>query len=252
MLGAAAGAAGVELSTVRGWIAQLPELDFYAPVREHRLSWRGTADVVVGLNLDVDDTRLTGFAPDGSTVLLDSRDGVPSRAVLLLHPAEPKSERRDARPTPGMVIQVEPIREECEIDCGSGLLAPVLEQFRTHVDDGWGDAEVIFRHYENGSLVWEWQKGSVNTFEWTVVNQNTTLGSQIRVWENDGWFTGDDDYWGEGQLAPSGSITQIIGECGPVYKDGDWRGHCGSDGSEEGDFYAWHKLILTVEIIYKY
>lgn len=39
---------GVSAAEIDAWIASLPDMDFYAPFREQRLTWRGSADVAVG------------------------------------------------------------------------------------------------------------------------------------------------------------------------------------------------------------
>jgi len=86
-------------------ISALPEMDFYAPFREHRRTWRATPDVVVAATL-AESQALTGYHIDGRAVVLDLRDGVPAEAVLVMHPAERKSRRvRPQASRPGAVIQ---------------------------------------------------------------------------------------------------------------------------------------------------
>lgn len=50
---ASAKASGVEVSTIEQLIARLPDMDFYAPFQEHRLTWKATADVFVAATMDV-------------------------------------------------------------------------------------------------------------------------------------------------------------------------------------------------------
>lgn len=106
MLRAAAAASGTTVSGLAGQIAELPAMDFYAPFREHRASWRGSTDVVVAATLDENAVNVLAYGTDGARVALDARDGVPGRPLLLLHPAERKSPRFNPQPdTPGDVIQ---------------------------------------------------------------------------------------------------------------------------------------------------
>lgn len=87
-------------------ISLLPPLDFYAPFREHRTSWRATPEVLVGAIARKETNLLRAYATDGSSVMLDGRTGTPSRTLLVLTPAERKSLRIDPQPDePGAVIQ---------------------------------------------------------------------------------------------------------------------------------------------------
>lgn len=61
LLAAAAKASGLEVNVLTALVAQLPSMDFYAPVREHRLAWKGSEDVVVGFTVDQDNPLLTSF-----------------------------------------------------------------------------------------------------------------------------------------------------------------------------------------------
>lgn len=87
-------------------IARLPELDFYVPRREHRLTWRASRDYMVVATMNA-DPRKTGFDADGRSVVLDiSLPETPGPAVLLLHPAETKSRRVAPQPDrAGLTIQ---------------------------------------------------------------------------------------------------------------------------------------------------
>lgn len=103
---AAAEATRQSEETLAARIARLAPLDFYAPFREHRKTWRATAEVTVAAIADKDARWLTSYATDGAQVLLDGNAGVPARALLVLTSAERKSPRIDAQPdTPGNVIQ---------------------------------------------------------------------------------------------------------------------------------------------------
>lgn len=262
LLAGTAAAAGVSVGQVREWLAVLPPLDFYLPLGKHRRQWTGGADFVVGLNLQVDDPRLTGYRADGSTVQLNARQGAPAAAVIILHPAEPKRPR-SAGPARGPGQSIEggsaPIAtniQPCEVDCGGtgGSSGPVLYEYAAYVGDGWGDNEMMFKHYSySGTKVWEFIHSGFSEFEVARPNVATVLGYTIKAWERDSgwWENSQDDYLGSTtQLAPSGQITRIWAACGSVH-GGDvqdiWRGEqCG--GTAEG---YWTN-IPTVDIIYRY
>jgi hypothetical protein len=81
-------------------------MDFYAPFREHRMTWRATGDVAVAATLDASGYRVGGFTAAGQDFSYNVLEGVPARPVLLLHPAEQKSRRIDPQPDrPGQTIQ---------------------------------------------------------------------------------------------------------------------------------------------------
>jgi len=171
-------------------ISALPEMDFYAPFREHRRTWRATPDVVVAATL-AESQALTGYHIDGRAVVLDLRDGVPAEAVLVMHPAERKSRRvRPQASRPGAVIQDRDdgeisgslvwrgrdgrVRETSLADmdsgvmcdpasfyCGGGAeggLAPADTTFVDHYEinygDGFGGAEIELRatYYTSGGV----------------------------------------------------------------------------------------------------
>jgi hypothetical protein len=106
MVAAAAAGAGVSPAVVDGWIAQLPPLDFYAPFRQDRLTWRGTDNVIVAATLDLQSTEAAGYTTSGGRATVGIGGAVPGVAVLMLHPAEPKWPRVDPQPEgAGAVIQ---------------------------------------------------------------------------------------------------------------------------------------------------
>jgi hypothetical protein len=105
IVSAAARASGVTESSLATRIASLPALDFYAPFREHRLTWRAEPTVVIGV-AHGEQRILTAYRIDGSSLKLEDNAGVPSDAVLLLRLAERKNRRIDAQADrPGEVIQ---------------------------------------------------------------------------------------------------------------------------------------------------
>jgi hypothetical protein len=89
---AARAAAAVGLSEVafRAEVAGLPRMDLYLPFREHRLAWRAREEVFVVATRDLDPAQVVAYGPDGGAFALRKADGTPGRALLVLHPAEPR------------------------------------------------------------------------------------------------------------------------------------------------------------------
>lgn len=236
VLRAAAQHAGVDVSTIRGWIAVLPEMDLYVPLRVQRRTWQGTEDFVVGLNRDSDDTGLTGYRPDGSVVRLDARDGVPSTNVILLHPAEPKALRRQAPPTgsrhtiengvgaqsdDGCIYPTGGGDVTVQTVCGgdgsgsggtSGYTGGLIYGFENYIADGWGLIELMVKTYTDslGTRLDEEimsEGGSCYplvgcTDGWSYPQRPITMGNTqtfIKVWERDSGSPewGSDDFWGQ-------------------------------------------------------
>jgi hypothetical protein len=216
----AARRSGVSEARLRELIQQLPALDFYAPVPEHRISWRGSSDVVLGLNLDTKDPTLNAYGAGGEQVFLDSRDGVPARMVLILHPAEVKARRPDAdRTRPGETIadagtgttllsldgdgcddgggtQIAPV--VCDSNpIGGGIPPHSLHKFYLHVGDGWGHSEIRVRIMNSTAILHEKKFGSVAKGVWYVVDWRFDgMGTHATIHEMDAWFTGADDFYG--------------------------------------------------------
>ena len=103
---ASAAAVGVDLDVLHARIAALPDLDFYVPVRQHRLTWRSTEDYLVAVNLD-GRAPTFGYDAKGRAMRLDlSRPEPPAQTVLMLQTAETKTRRIDPQPNPsGLTIQ---------------------------------------------------------------------------------------------------------------------------------------------------
>jgi hypothetical protein len=106
LLRAAASAVGKELDELRATIAALPELDFYIPARQHRLTWRATGDYVVAVNLNGRGAT-AGYGPDGRSIAFDLfQPDPPKQAVLMLQTAETKNRRIHPQiARPGATIQ---------------------------------------------------------------------------------------------------------------------------------------------------
>jgi hypothetical protein len=108
--------AGINSDSLGQALKNAGPIQFYVPVTAHRVSWRGTADVLVVPNLTSDESQLA-FTPTGATVSFDMADGVPSgtSALFVLQWAEPMF-RRWAGPT----AATETIQEAGESQIGSG------------------------------------------------------------------------------------------------------------------------------------
>lgn len=96
------GTSGLKSQELGRLLAQLPPLDFYMLMREHRLTWDASASPGVFATLG-GKTRPVGYRADGSRFTeVDA-----SAPFFALHPAEPKGRRVGAQPLdrPGTVIQ---------------------------------------------------------------------------------------------------------------------------------------------------
>jgi hypothetical protein len=103
-----------ELSEMLG---ALPALEFYVPVKEHRESWQGSADVVVAIQLN-ERAVPVGFNLDGESLPMSIKTP-PSRITLVLVPQE--------QPIPiGTVMRAEcnPEVTECGFGGGGGGVPP--------------------------------------------------------------------------------------------------------------------------------
>lgn len=258
VLEASASSAGVHVGTVESWLAELPALDFYLPVAEQRRAWRGTGDLAVGVNLDVDNPMLAAFTPAGVQVSLDRRKGIPAQVVMILHPAEPKSVRDGGKgfgPSTLMIPdECDPAARECSGEGGGGITYPpntrggILEGYMMYVSDGWGDNEIMFKHYTDKNVtnnIWEWVDSGAYWGEGESADKATILGNSntvVRVWERDSGFpeTGGDDYVGGGFLESyitTGNMLLIVrGNCQPpYYNDQTFLTYCQSTAGTPAD-----------------
>lgn len=103
---AAANAAGKAPHEIDALVSSLPLMDFYVPLREHRMQWRGNADIVVAVALGNDWSAASFYGTDGRLVHLAGSSPPPAGALLMIHPAERKSRRiHPQRNAVGDVIQ---------------------------------------------------------------------------------------------------------------------------------------------------
>lgn len=61
LVAAGAAALRIDVSALHGMIAALPPLDFYAPFREHRRQWTGSANLAVVATTDTDARTVSGL-----------------------------------------------------------------------------------------------------------------------------------------------------------------------------------------------
>jgi hypothetical protein len=229
---AMAAAGGVDEGQVRGWAARLPAMDFYVPFVEHRRNWTGGADVVVGANMDVDQSKFTGYTPEGGRIAFDARAGTPRQAVIFLHPAEPKAIRPSAGPRTGGGRTIQdpsephgPLLNVTEVPdagicdpndsgCGGAAEAPppntrlgTFWSFKNYESDGVGGVEIVVKHYagrygpridqvgvdEDGHFTWD----GFFYDQVTTVNRRmyfSAIGpTWIKVWERD---SGEEGWFG--------------------------------------------------------
>lgn len=152
LVAAAARALAVSEERFTQTVKALPEFDFYAPFARHRREWRATADVLVAATFDPDNRYLEAYSVDGEPIRLDHEDGTPSRALLILHPAETKARRLSLqRATTGETIQdadEDQVRVAARNRLNSVGFSPdstYIDFWNFHTGDGWaGDSELRF------------------------------------------------------------------------------------------------------------
>lgn len=106
LIGAAAPPAGLASSDLRARIAALPDIDFYVPARQQRLTWTGTTDYVIATSLH-GRAPTYGYDANGGRIAIDLSTGdVRGIVIIMLQAAEPKSPRIGQQPDlPGSTIQ---------------------------------------------------------------------------------------------------------------------------------------------------
>jgi hypothetical protein len=115
----AARASDISTASLRTRMRRLPMLDFYVPVRAHRLGWHGTADYFVGASV-AGDPPSTVFDPSGQEVVANlEKLASESAALFMLQSAERKGRRiKPQALVPGLTIQ----------DPGDGQLSGTLTE----------------------------------------------------------------------------------------------------------------------------
>lgn len=108
LIAGAAEVTGTTIGELKAIISGLPRMDLYVPIRQHRLTWQATADVVFATTMDVNAKVLNAYSPSGNRVIVDATEADPEFTVILLAPAERTSRRiRPQADVPGRVIQDE-------------------------------------------------------------------------------------------------------------------------------------------------
>lgn len=245
LVGRASEVSRVSSQTLMSRLLALPEMDVYLPFDEHRKTWRGETDILVGITMDVDDPVLIAYAPAGEQTVLHARNGLPEQPLLILHPAEIKSLRADSNASAfrvsletshrlpegdfdrGMVLQQECTEETCPGGGGGADMEPNLINHRFWIYkwfESWGDMEIRFQYTDNNNqpvntvthhevqdiftqVTWD------RTITWTYVgNPQPTTAVLVTVWEEDDYPGGSDDYVGTGFVRDG--FTDIIGDGG--------------------------------------
>ncbi|HMI43501.1 MAG TPA: hypothetical protein VK516_07745 [Gemmatimonadaceae bacterium] len=92
---------------VDGLISAFPVMEMYLPFKEHRLSWRGGSELLIGATMDRSHTPvLHSFTTDGKQVALVRKDGTPKEPLLILNPSRWRNTRYQPQPNvPGPTVQ---------------------------------------------------------------------------------------------------------------------------------------------------
>jgi hypothetical protein len=84
---------GMSVLDFTGLLSSLPDLDFYLPLKHHRISWTGNRNVAVVGFYDPDSDTVDGFLLDGTAVTLTMADVDRFDAIIAIHGAEQKMKR---------------------------------------------------------------------------------------------------------------------------------------------------------------
>jgi hypothetical protein len=190
-------------------LSALPPIQFYVPARQQRLSWTGTAQILVSPNLG-DGSPGFGYAPTGARVTLRLTGGaVPGEAFFVLQREEPSHKRvrsqgnaagnviqdpddhdfggaRIYRDGAGNVVRTEEFADlrpvfldcgpeafYCDVGSGGGGGGPPAGLYLTRlVNHGVCDNVCIFE-----TLEFEFRSQSQFNPEWVISTQLTGIGS---------------------------------------------------------------------------
>lgn len=86
-------------------IPQLRPLDVYLPFREHRVSWLGTSNVMVGIVSDDEGFGALVYDGEGNSFHLRAQGELPHSPLIIMHPAEQRARRRNIRAFEGGTVQ---------------------------------------------------------------------------------------------------------------------------------------------------
>jgi hypothetical protein len=168
VLAAVAQALGQTLSASKSEVASLPTLDFYLPFAPHRQTWKPTADVYVATTFDKRASSITAYGTNGQVLELRQADGVPAVPLIILHPAEHKTNSMPRNGDPDLIENPPPVASTslaqhnliaCGDACGGGggggaccstssLPGTYITHFNIQASDGWfGDSEMRFQSW---------------------------------------------------------------------------------------------------------
>jgi hypothetical protein len=175
LLAAAASELAMSEERLIRMVKGLPEFDFYAPFAKHRREWRATADVTVAATFDPENRYLDAFSITGEMITLDYEDGVPSLALLILHPGERKVRQVLAHRRVGGETIEDPDERARRVDravlqsVGFSPESVYIDFFNYHGDDLFaGDAELYFDasiQTSAGSFTGTYYQGNVENDE---------------------------------------------------------------------------------------
>lgn len=239
VVAAAAWRLGVTGDEFQQSVAEMPgPMDFYVPFESHRKRWAGSGDILVAAIPEVDATEARAYRPSGESYLLTEDDSIPAEAILVLHPAEPKS-ASERSPGPGPTIedpessaasiQTSTSCEQCLDDpnSGSGGGETRVEFLTLRFGDGWlaGRSEVEFR---TGSTVTgasftsreidDLEKNVTYLVDVKIHDENPSFSPLIaQLWELDSFLAGGDKKKGEAEITGTGPYVSY-----DVFRDIVW------------------------------
>lgn len=92
LLRSTANALRISADELQRQVDALGPLDLYLPSRDHRMSWRASADIAVMPRFS-ENAPLRAYSTSGEAISVDTHLRVPSRPIALLAPAEPSGLR---------------------------------------------------------------------------------------------------------------------------------------------------------------
>jgi hypothetical protein len=228
LVAAAAEATGTTVQAINELIAQIPLMDFYVPFREHRLTWRGGAEVAVGTGMEVDAGTFYAYKPSGQQVTYQSGAKAPELVWIFMHPVELKSLRDQPQADGhGSVIQEPEDGDVGSTDEGvkpsdattTAIRSAQFNRFYSNVSDGVGAAELRFiatdiygkqydatrkdGFYPNANV---WHSGGGTYFDYLPVNMPSSTPLVVHLREIDTWNSD-----AKGQVSTS-SLPAVLAE----------------------------------------
>lgn len=251
-------------------LTALPVMDLYLPFRDHRRSWRATDDILVAVAFDAFAPTLNAYDVDGRLVPLRLEDGVPSRPLVIVHPAEPTFPL-STQYTAGLSALCEPDPGAMEDDCneggggggGGGPTPPApgvyITGFFSPRGDGWfGSLEMqFFSQVRSGSV--STALNLANNVVW-FFDQQCSKGSATGVFEPNTEYTNLQILLSPGVTnvgsapcpsggAPSEYLVSLVESDGGFNGDDDDFGRR-FYGVLGGGFIPWNASVSTFQDFY--